>query len=159
MSYTMSPDEVSADLDTERIDRFRQLQNGGSDLEPLERMSLLQVFREGCAIWYGWRDDPCVKARRSVYAALCDRHDPDAVIWWQHRIEAILDAAEAEVYAIVRDGCPLCVSHVLRDETVGLAYATGGRRVHTVVYGGGGHSCQRPCLSRHGAEKKETNGT
>jgi len=80
---------------------------------------------------------------------------------WQSSIETILDAAEAEMYAIVRDGCPLCVSHVLKDETVGLAYTTGpGRRVHSVVYGSGLRSSLRPCLSGHGeTEEEESNGT
>jgi hypothetical protein len=95
----MEPREVSATIDAETADRRRQLQNGGSELEPLERVSLLQVFREECAVWYKWREDPCAKGRLGVYIALRYRHSKAAFKKWLPRIDAILDAAEAEVRA------------------------------------------------------------
>ena len=141
MSYTMTPDEVSATIDAERSRQMHLQQNGGSEQEPLERVTLLQIFREGCAVWYGWRDSLCVRARRSVYTTLLDRYGPAAVVRWQSNIKDILDTAEAEVYATVRDGCPLCRRHAGGDPAVGRAH----NGIHDVVYANGAFSCRRPC--------------
>ena len=155
MSYTMEPWEVSADINAELADRRRQLRNS-SGTEPLPRPSLGRMFREACTVWYEWYDSPCHLARQQIYAVLYGRYDEEKMERWTPRIDAILDAAEAEVYAIVRDGCPLCRRHERGDETVGLAYETGpGRLVHSVVHGGGIRSSLRPCLSGHGETEEK----
>ena len=158
MSYTMEPWEISATIDAEAADRHRQLQNGGSDLEPLERVSEIQVFREVCAGYYRRHEEgPCDIARLQFYAAMTDRFGKERV-WQMPRIKAVLDATEARVRTAAPPGhgCSLCASHAAGDPTVGRRYDDGKRWVHSVVYGGGATGLQRPCLAPLAQAKEAT---
>lgn len=68
----------------------------GSFPEPGERVTLLSVFCEGCAMHYGnggqW---PCKAARAAVLMTLADRHSYQ-LMRWLPKIEAVLDRAERE---------------------------------------------------------------
>lgn len=80
--------------------------DAGSWPEPGERVTLLSVFKEGCAEWYKHRPplkmhpldtEICYPARQAVLMTLRDRYDADQLARWWRCIEAVLDRAEAEV--------------------------------------------------------------
>lgn len=66
------------------------------------------------------------------------------------------EAERLKIKQVLMLDCELCRRHAAGDRDVGLAYTTGpGRRVHSVVHGGGMRSSLSPCLSGRGETEEK----